>query len=69
MLLGWGVIRYLPDIPVLGALIKAYFPNLVLSPTIAAIGLGVALTLGLAAGFVPALLAYRARITEALRQV
>jgi hypothetical protein len=63
------VIRYLPDIPVLGSLIKAYFPNLVLSPIIAAIGLGAAIALGLSAGFVPAVLAYRARITEALRQV
>ena len=32
-------------------------------------GLGIALLLGLLAGFIPALLAYRARITEALRQV
>jgi len=69
VLLGWAVIRYLPDVPVLGSLVDAYFPNLVLSPAIAMIGLGAAITLGLAAGFVPAVLAYRARITEALRQV
>jgi putative ABC transport system permease protein len=69
VLLGWGVIRYLPEVPVLGDFIRGYFPNLALSPVIAAIGLGSAVALGLAAGFVPAVLAYRARITEALRQV
>jgi putative ABC transport system permease protein len=69
VLLGWAAIRYLPEIPVLGSLIQAYFPNLVLSPYIVSIGLGASIALGLAAGFVPAVLAYRARITEALRQV
>jgi len=69
VLLGWATIRFLPQIPVLGSLIRAYFPNLVLSPAIAVTGFGGAVALGLAAGFVPAVLAYRARITEALRQV
>ncbi len=45
------------------------FPGLGLSPQIVSYGLGVALLLGLLAGFVPAMLAYRARITEVLRQV
>jgi ABC-type lipoprotein release transport system permease subunit len=35
----------------------------------AAIGLGTALALSLAAGIIPAWLAYRARITEMLRQI
>jgi putative ABC transport system permease protein len=40
-----------------------------LQPLVALLGLAVALFLGLAAGFVPALGAYRARITDALRTV
>jgi len=40
-----------------------------LRPFVASIGFAVALFLGLAAGFVPALGAYRARITDALRTV
>ena len=36
-------------------------------PAVALFGAGVALTLGLAAGFVPAWGAYRARVTEMLR--
>jgi len=40
-----------------------------LQPLVAALGFGVAITLGFAAGFVPALGAYRSRITDALRTV
>jgi len=40
-----------------------------LQPLVAALGFGVALLLGFAAGFVPALGAYRARITDMLRTV
>jgi putative ABC transport system permease protein len=40
-----------------------------LQPVVAALGFGVALGLGFAAGFVPALNAYRARITDMLRTV
>jgi hypothetical protein len=40
-----------------------------LKPVIAAMGFGVAVALGLAAGFVPAMNAYRARITDMLRTV
>jgi putative ABC transport system permease protein len=43
--------------------------ELSLQPEVAALGLGVALLLGLAAGFVPAYNAYRSRITEMLRTV
>jgi ABC-type antimicrobial peptide transport system permease subunit len=43
--------------------------SLHLDPVVAALGFGVALSLGLAAGFVPAYGAYRARITEMLRTV
>jgi ABC-type antimicrobial peptide transport system permease subunit len=40
-----------------------------LQPIVAALGFAVAVVLGLAAGFVPALSAYRARITDMLRTV
>lgn len=40
-----------------------------LQPLVALLGFGVALFLGLAAGFVPAMVAYRSRITDALRTV
>jgi len=63
-----GIIRGLTYVPFLGDVLRA-FPNLGLSPSIAALGVGLALALGLLAGFVPALMAYRSRITEALRQV
>jgi putative ABC transport system permease protein len=43
--------------------------SLDLKPFVAALGLGVSLFLGLAAGFVPAWGAYRARITDMLRTV
>ena len=63
-----GMIHALPSIPVVGDVVRT-FPGLGLSPRIVSYGLGVALLLGLLAGFIPALLAYRARITEVLRQV
>ncbi len=68
ILLGREMIRALPDLPFIGDAVRG-FPNLGLSLTIATLGLGTALLLGLMAGFVPALLAYRARITDMLRQV
>jgi ABC-type antimicrobial peptide transport system permease subunit len=40
-----------------------------LQPLVAVLGFGVAMFLGFAAGFVPALGAYRARITDMLRTV
>jgi putative ABC transport system permease protein len=62
------MIHALPSLPYIGDVVRQ-FPGLGLSPKIVSYGLGVALLLGLLAGFVPALLAYRARITEVLRQV
>jgi putative ABC transport system permease protein len=62
------IIKGLTYVPFLGDVLRA-FPNLGLSPGIASLGVGLALALGLLAGFIPALLAYRSRITEALRQV
>ncbi len=43
--------------------------SLSLNPVVAGVGFGAALLLGLAAGFVPAYSAYRARITDMLRTV
>jgi putative ABC transport system permease protein len=62
------VIHVLPDMPFIGDVVRQ-FPGLGLSPKIVSYGLGVALLLGLLAGFIPAMMAYRARITEVLRQV
>ncbi|HEU4401830.1 MAG TPA: ABC transporter permease [Candidatus Polarisedimenticolia bacterium] len=67
LLLGWVMIRLLPGLPYIGDAVRG-FPDLGLSPAIAALGFGLALMLGLSAGMVPALLAYRARITDMLRQ-
>jgi putative ABC transport system permease protein len=66
LLLGWAMIRVLPGVPLIGAVFGA-FPNFGLSPVVAGLGLGNALLLGIVAGFVPAYLAFRARITEMLR--
>ncbi len=63
------MIRALPSIPFGVGDVVRQFPGLGLSPKIVSYGLGVALLLGLLAGLIPALLAYRARITEVLRQV
>jgi putative ABC transport system permease protein len=58
-----GVLVYLPFI---GDAVRG-FPELGLSPLLAVMGFGLALLLGFVAGFVPALGAYRARITDMLR--
>ena len=63
-----GIIAVLVNVPFLGDILRG-FPGLGLSPQIAALGVGMALLLGLLAGFIPSILAYRARITDALRQV
>ena len=69
LLFASGVIKALPNIPFGVGDVLRQFPGLGLSPKIVSYGLGTALLLGLLAGFIPALLAYRARITEVLRQV
>ncbi len=68
ILLSRAIIAVLVDVPFLGDVLRA-FHNLGLSPRIASFGLSIALLLGLLAGFFPALMAYRSRITDALRQV
>jgi putative ABC transport system permease protein len=66
--LGWASIQALQHAPMLGAVLAMY-PNVGLTPSVAAIGMLLALFLAFAAGIVPALGAYRARVTEMLRQV
>jgi putative ABC transport system permease protein len=68
ILLSRGMIKLLPQLPFIGDAVRQ-FPNLGLQPQIAASGFLLALVLGFAAGLVPALAAYRARITDALRTV
>jgi putative ABC transport system permease protein len=69
LLMASGAIMALPNIPFGVGDVVRQFPGLGLSPKIVGYGLGTALLLGLLAGLIPAVLAYRARITEVLRQV
>jgi len=66
--LGQLVAAILPYLPVIGVIVSS-FPASGLPPQVAALGLGVSLLIALGAGFVPAWTAYRARITDMLRQV
>jgi putative ABC transport system permease protein len=68
VLLGAGMIQALPSLPMIGDAVRQY-PNLGLSPLIAGLGFANALLLGLLAGLVPALDAYRSKITDMLRTV
>ena len=65
---GAGVISVLPSLPFIGDAVAQFPGGLRLTPVVAGVGLGVALVLGLAASLVPALIAYRSRITDMLRQ-
>ncbi|MBI4586702.1 MAG: FtsX-like permease family protein [Planctomycetes bacterium] len=63
-----GMIRALPKIPFLSDAVRG-FPFLHLSWEGAGQGFGLAVLIGIAAGLVPALISFRARITALLRQV
>jgi putative ABC transport system permease protein len=63
-----GLITVLPKVPVVGDIIAAY-PSFGLSLDIALFGFAVAVVLSMAAGFFPAMTAFRARITNMLRTV
>ncbi len=56
------------DLPFMGLLL-GNFPGLEVSPTVGLLTFSLAVVLGTGAGLVPALGAYRARITEALRSI
>ncbi len=68
LLLSRAAILVLPKLPFVGDAV-AGFPNLGLSPAVGALGMTIALLLGLLAGLMPALGAYRARIADSLRTV
>jgi len=68
LLLGRLLIHLLPQIPVIGDLMRG-FPRMSVPPAIEIAGVGTGVLLGLTAGLIPAVLAYRARITELFRQV
>ena len=62
------IMRVMTRVPAIGGFING-FPNFGPHWSVSGQGLGIALFLGLAAGLMPALAAYRSRITEMLRQV
>jgi len=62
------IIRAMTKVPGLSGFING-FPNFGLHWSVSSQGLAIALFLGLLAGLMPAVAAYRARITEMLRQV
>jgi putative ABC transport system permease protein len=65
-----GIMWVLTNAPgIKDALAGIGLSEITLRPLVAALGFGVAVFLGFAAGFVPALSAYRARITDMLRTV
>jgi putative ABC transport system permease protein len=68
ILISTGILRVLPQMPMIGDILAGY-PNFGLSARTVSFGIGIALLLGLLAGFIPAMTGYRARITETLRQV
>lgn len=62
------LIRVLPHMPMIGPMLRGT-PGFGLPPSLMVGGFALALLIALAAGLVPAVLAYRARITDLLRQV
>jgi putative ABC transport system permease protein len=68
LFLGWTSIRGLQNTPMLGAVL-AFYPDLGLTRGVATLGIALSLLLALSAGIVPAIGAYRARVTDMLRQV
>ena len=64
-----GLLSALLLIPVLAKALSGLLPNLILSPTMLASGLLVALLVGLASGLLPGLGAMHMRVVNALRRV
>jgi len=67
LLLERFLIEILPDVPIMGDLVRG-FPKMNVPPVIAADGILIGLLLGVVASWFPSVFAYRARITELLRQ-
>lgn len=63
-----GMIRALPRLPFIGDAVRG-FPALHLTPSLALLGFAVALGVSFASGIVPAVLAFRAKVTTVLRPV
>ena len=61
------IINTLPNVPGIGPMVRG-FPNFGLQWGVSSLGFTIALILGFAAGFMPALGAYRSRIVDMLRQ-
>jgi putative ABC transport system permease protein len=68
VLLSRELVGALPQFPLIGDLLRTSHSH-GLSASVASAGIGVALLVTLLAGLVPALLAYRSRITDSLREV
>ena len=68
LVLGSLSISALQRAPMLGTVLT-FYPNLGLTTRVAALGMALAVVLALMAGFVPAMLAYRSKVTEMLRQI
>jgi hypothetical protein len=62
-----GLVANVAKLPFMG-LVLGQFPGLSVSPFVAAVTFSGAVALGITAGLIPALGAYRARITDMLRQ-
>jgi putative ABC transport system permease protein len=67
LLLGRFLVDVLPVVPVIGDLVRR-FPKMNVPPTIAGAGILIGMSLGLLAGLLPSVSAYRAKVTELLRQ-
>jgi len=67
LLLSRFLVDTLPSVPVIGDLVRE-FPKMNVPPTIAGAGILIGMSLGLVAGLFPSVFAYRARVTELLRQ-
>jgi putative ABC transport system permease protein len=68
LLLARGMISILPSLPFIGDVV-AGFPDFGLSVSVGLLGLAFAVLLSALAGFFPAMVAFRARITDMLRTV
>ncbi len=64
-----GLLFAVVAVPALGRALNGLLPNLVLSPTILALGLVLAILVGLVSGMIPGFMAMRMRVISALRRV
>ena len=67
VLMAEGLVANLAKLPFMG-LVLGQFPGLSVSPLVAGLTFSIAVVLGITAGLIPAVGAYRARITDMLRQ-